>query len=318
MLVVLSIATLVVLVLTIVPKFNSSYWLWRSQINLRIPYLFTSGFILILVVFLLPFGWIKTLLIAANMYSIGICYKSIAAFMPWAKKTIYQSDEDDQQEISCLVHNVYQENDKYDDMIDLIRESKADIVLLVETNIEWGKHLDKLRDSYPYFIKELRDNTYGMIMMSRYKYEYAKIEHRIKNYIPSIHTAININQQRIHIFGVHPEPPMIGHETSTKPKDLELLSAAYSIDNLPAFEKAILIGDLNDVAWSKTSHVFKTISGLKDPRQGRGFFATFPAWSPFRIPLDHVFCSSQFKLKKLKVLRKTGSDHLPIYFSLTW
>ncbi len=314
----ITILTSVLFLLTIAPTFNSSYWLWRSQINLRIPYLILSILLLTLVVFLLPYGWIQLLLLAVNICVIRVCYKSIAAFMPWANVTIATADKDSKHLIRCIVHNVYQDNTDYQSTVELISSSDADVVLLLETNIEWGKRLEVLREAYPYVIKELRENTYGLIMMSKYKYEHAEIKHRIKNHVPSIHATIKMDEQLIHIIGVHPEPPIAGHATSAKPKDLELLSAAYSIENLPAFEKVILAGDLNDVAWSKTSKAFKRISGLRDPRQGRGFYATFPAWSPFRIPLDHVFCSPQFKLKNLKVMRNTGSDHLPIYFSLAW
>jgi endonuclease/exonuclease/phosphatase (EEP) superfamily protein YafD len=82
---------------------------------------------------------------------------------------------------------------------------------------------------------------------------------------------------------------------------------------------AIVIGDLNDVAWSYTTDLFTKISGLLDPRVGRGFYNTFHAKTPFlRFPLDHVFCSTDFKLVRLARLENFSSDHFPILISLQY
>jgi endonuclease/exonuclease/phosphatase (EEP) superfamily protein YafD len=83
-------------------------------------------------------------------------------------------------------------------------------------------------------------------------------------------------------------------------------------------DPSIVVGDLNDVAWSRTNNLFKRISGLVDPRVGRGFFSTFNArWPMLRYPLDHVFCSKQFHMVDFKVLRNCGSDHFPVFARLS-
>ena len=76
----------------------------------------------------------------------------------------------------------------------------------------------------------------------------------------------------------------------------------------------VVAGDLNDVAWSYTTRLFRRVSGLLDPRIGRGLFATFPAARPWlRFPLDHVFHSPDLRLAGLRSGPRVGSDHLPIH-----
>jgi endonuclease/exonuclease/phosphatase (EEP) superfamily protein YafD len=95
---------------------------------------------------------------------------------------------------------------------------------------------------------------------------------------------------------VHPTPPVPNENPRSTERDKELLLVAdlAKASDLPV----IVIGDLNDVAWSYTTELFLKMSGLIDPRRGRGFYNSFHAHYPFlRFPLDHAFISTDFKLK---------------------
>jgi endonuclease/exonuclease/phosphatase (EEP) superfamily protein YafD len=114
---------------------------------------------------------------------------------------------------------------------------------------------------------------------------------------------------------VHPEPPMPG--TDTYERDTELLLIGEKIRD--SKNPTLVAGDLNDVAWSVTSKLFRKYSRLVDPRQGRGFFNTYSVKTPlFRYPLDHIFYSKEFGLLSLDKLEDVGSDHYPIFISLNY
>jgi endonuclease/exonuclease/phosphatase (EEP) superfamily protein YafD len=79
----------------------------------------------------------------------------------------------------------------------------------------------------------------------------------------------------------------------------------------------VVAGDINDVVWSYTDALTGTKELLHDVRVGRGFYNSFNARNWFmRWPLDHVFVTQEFKLKKIERLEKVGSDHFPIYVEL--
>ena len=96
-----------------------------------------------------------------------------------------------------------------------------------------------------------------------------------------------------------------------------LVMVGRAVADLP--EPVVVTGDLNDVAWSRNNYLFQNISGLLDPRVGRGFYHTFHAKIPFlRFPLDHLFHSNHFRLVEFRRLGYFGSDHFPVFVKLCW
>jgi endonuclease/exonuclease/phosphatase (EEP) superfamily protein YafD len=80
---------------------------------------------------------------------------------------------------------------------------------------------------------------------------------------------------------------------------------------------ALVDRDLNDVAWSHTSRLFRRIARVLDPRVGRGIYNTFHARYWFLcLPLDHIFVTNTFLLRRLQRLPAFGSDHFPIFIAL--
>ncbi|MFP4471274.1 MAG: endonuclease/exonuclease/phosphatase family protein, partial [Bacteroidales bacterium] len=172
--------------------------------------------------------------------------------------------------------------------------------------------LDVITDHYPHHIKYPLDNTYGMLLYSRLPLENGKIEYLIKKNVPSIHADVRAENFTFKLACLHPEPPAPEEAQTSLPRDRELVVMARKIKETPG--PWVVIGDFNDVAWSDTSYKFRSISKLKDPRKGRGFYNTFNAKHPImRWALDHIFLSHHFKVIEMRRLPYIGSDHFPIY-----
>jgi endonuclease/exonuclease/phosphatase (EEP) superfamily protein YafD len=138
----------------------------------------------------------------------------------------------------------------------------------------------------------------------------------VKEDIPSIFTKIKLpSGEEFDFIGVHPEPPKPG--TDTYERDTELLIIGKEIKEDP--RPVMVAGDLNDVGWSGTSKLFRKYSNLVDPREGRGFYNTYSVFVPLmQYPLDHIFYSDDFGLTSLSKLESIGSDHYPIFITLTF
>ncbi|MDC7785306.1 endonuclease/exonuclease/phosphatase family protein [Rhodoplanes sp. TEM] len=215
----------------------------------------------------------------------------------------------DGAQIVLVVSNVRQGNRRSGRLLALIRDIDPDLVLLVETDAWWDAALRPLAASHPHAIRCPRDNTYGMHLFSRLELHDAEIRHLVSDQIPSIRTGVRLRSgESIVLYGVHPRPPP---RADTAQRDAELVLVAQEVRRGEA--PAIVAGDLNDVAWSRTNGLFQDVSGLLDPRIGRGLYPTFHAdWRLLRWPLDHVFLAPAFRLRALRVLPSIGSDHLPL------
>jgi endonuclease/exonuclease/phosphatase (EEP) superfamily protein YafD len=220
---------------------------------------------------------------------------------------------------TLLISNVLMENQQHDRLIAVIRKSRPDLILVVETDARWERALQPLRKIYPHVVACAQANYYGMLLFSRFPLINPKIEYLVQEDIPSIHTSFELpSGDRIWLHGLHPRPPEPIRDQDSTPRDAELVLVGRGIHRAGQ-RPTVVAGDLNDVAWSPTTELFLRLSGLLDPRVGRGFFNSFHAdhWL-IRYPLDHVFHSNDFQLVDLRRLEHIGSDHFPMLIRLCY
>jgi endonuclease/exonuclease/phosphatase (EEP) superfamily protein YafD len=220
--------------------------------------------------------------------------------------------------LSIFAANVYQDNTQYEKILSQINETDPDIVFLLETDKKWQNVIQVLKEKYPYSLEQPLDNTYGLLFYSRIKLAEGKVKYLVKNDIPSIDVILELpTGQLIQLYGLHPEPPVPTENPSADAKNKELMKVAFKVRDckLPC----IVFGDLNDVAWSHTTELFRKTSQLLDPRRGRGFYSTFSAKSWFiRFPLDYIFCTPDFGLVEMRRMPQNGSDHFAVFTKLAF
>lgn len=258
---------------------------------------------------------LKVLLVLSLMYQVVKIYP----YTIFAKKQVLSFKGNDPNAIiSVLVSNVLTTNTQYHRLIALVHKKQPDILLTLETDKTWEKELEVLEKEYPYTVKIPQDNLYGMHLYSKMKLEDVEVKYLIKEDIPSIHGYIIMNnREKIKFHALHPKPPSPTEDHTSTNRDAELLLVGKDVKKDK--ETVLVFGDLNDVAWSRTTRLFQKLSGLLDPRIGRGFFNTFHAdYRLLRWPLDHVFHTNDFTLIELSRPEKIGSDHFPMFIKLNY
>ena len=239
----------------------------------------------------------------------------IIPYTPLYKREVRCVAAEPKKTLSILSSNVYMPNDGFQKLISHVHSTQPDFLVTLESNKKWQDHLSELEDDYPHQKFCPLENLYGMHVYSKYTFENVTLRFLIEDDVPSIRATINVDGQKVTLYFLHPKPPSPTENEYAKPRDIELHVVGKEISKQSG--PIIVAGDLNDVAWSPTTRHFKKISGLLDPREGRGFFNTFHAHYPLvKWPLDHVFHSKHFSLVRIERLSDIGSDHYPLFTQL--
>ena len=215
--------------------------------------------------------------------------------------------------VRLLVANVLMTNRRAEPLLEHVSRLNPDVVLLVETDAWWDERLALIKARYPFVLSRPREDFYGLHLFSRFDLVDPEVRFLLDDYVPSVKAGLRLpSGSLIELYGVHPRPPP--HQDTAR-RDAELLITAREMRETRA--PSIVAGDLNNVAWSRTTRLFLETGGLLDPRIGRGPYPTYNAnWPLLRWPLDHIFFEREFGFTELRVLDEIGSDHFPIYAAL--
>ncbi len=244
----------------------------------------------------------------------------LVPYTPLVSYQVTQADADSVDKeaiVSIMVANVYMKNRHAEALLEIAGATDPDMLLLMETDLWWENAVQALHQRYAYSVEYPLDNTYGMLLYSKYPLIDPETRFFQHNDVPSFHTKVKLPDGDIFYFhGMHPVPPT----RSKYPDNIgEKEEALIDVGNMIVRQQrpAIVAGDFNDVAWSHTTRLFQAKGHLYDLRVGRGFYNSFSAQSPvMRWPLDHVYVTKEFKALSIERLSNFGSDHFPVYVKL--
>lgn len=305
---------------TILPISRCSHWLVRGFDFPRVQFIIVGCMLLIS----------QLLLILNSTYFFFICFTltilsvlwQLWWVLPytrfWQKEVKTAKEYVHEDSLTIINYNVLMTNRNAKALIEIVESYKPDVLVTLESNKWWEDSLSCLTKEMPYTINCPLDNLYGMHVFSKLPLTDHSVKYLVENKIPSIHTSITLrNGIKVRAHFLHPAPPSPTENERSSERDAELIMVAQSVSKTD--QPVVVSGDLNDVAWSSTTRLFRKISGLLDPRIGRGMYNTFHTSYFFaRWPLDHLFHSPHFTLSNIKRLPAIGSDHFPLLTSLSY
>lgn len=298
---------------TIIPLVPHQHWFFRIFDFAKVQIMVIQIVMLLIGIIWIkstPIHWITILtLLASIIYELYLIWP----YMPWIKAPQHIPSSHASESYTILSVNVYQFNTDYQSLISLIQEVKPNIILTMESNQDWDNALLQIESDYPYQHKVPLENTYGIHLYANIPWKKATTHYKVADDIPSIEAHFKTKRGEQFVFwGIHPPPPSPTEEDTSKERDGELLAIAKHIREHK--QLTIVAGDFNNVAWAKSSVLFRKTAELIDPRKGRGLISTFHAkyWL-LRFPIDQLFHSTEIYIQQLKTLRNIGSDHLPLF-----
>jgi endonuclease/exonuclease/phosphatase (EEP) superfamily protein YafD len=262
------------------------------------------------------FEWIVAGLLAAVLAYQAVWIAQYSPLLPVESETVTGVPRE--QRLRLLITNVWMENRDFEKWRGVVTGEDADVIMGVETDRWWAEQMRALEADYPHKHEVPQEDTYGMVVYSRFPLEDLEVKRLVEDEVPSVWARVKLpDGPRVQLVFVHPRPPRPDIGQDSHLRDAELVLVARAVE--PLERPVVVAGDFNDVAWSYTTSLFQKLAGLLDPRRGRGLFMTFHADHPLlRYPLDHIFHSDDLALVEIRVLGHTGSDHFPVLVDLAY
>jgi endonuclease/exonuclease/phosphatase (EEP) superfamily protein YafD len=212
-------------------------------------------------------------------------------------------------DLRTVSYNVLTSNRSYEEVLTYLRNSKADLLFVMETNPKWVEALAPLQTHYPYTVKVPRNDNFGMMLLSRHPIVWHELHQFEGTSVPLVHAVVDLNGRSIDLIGCHPAPPLGARMSSSRNAYLKELSEITGNTQNPT----VVLGDFNATIWSPFLRDFLKATSLHDTGHRHGFQSSWRRHNPFfSIPIDHVFHNDGLTCTSRQIGPALGSDHRPV------
>jgi endonuclease/exonuclease/phosphatase (EEP) superfamily protein YafD len=198
-------------------------------------------------------------------------------------------------------------------LLDLIRETQPDIVLLQEVDAQWQAFLKPIESEYLHSMYCPRYAGGGPDLALFWNGESGEARELWPEDVPGASLQVDIDGQRVCLLNIHTAAPFTPVRARKYRQQMKLLREYANAKTT----LLILAGDLNASPWSWEYKRLIADTSLKSVRNGMGLLGTWPSFfGPFRIALDHILITSEIQVSRCWTASGIGSDHLPLLVDL--
>lgn len=230
------------------------------------------------------------------LFSLAIITWSVLPLAYWATPKPLASAT------KILLYNVAINNTQLREEVHAIKQTDADLLLLIEAGGQWRQHLQTLSSRYPYGCGRDDESPFAMKVLAKTALKGCQLNW--SNGFPYIRIE---TQQNAVVYVLHPPPP-INADLATQRKNYLLELAAFiQQESYPV----LVAGDLNNTAFSPLHRRFLQQAALQTHT-----YHALPTWKPFFLPIDHVMSrATPNQSVQVSPLSWQFSDHRPLLIS---
>lgn len=212
--------------LTVLPLFKFSSWWFRvgdfPRLQIVVLCLFIAAAFF---AFAFPLNTSEIVLLVVLLICSVYHFFRIFPYLPFYPKQVERAKEPKPENtVRILIFNVFMYNRKSEKLLALVKKTDPDLILLAEVDGRWVKEIAVLEKSYPHYVKQPLENTYGMALYSRLELVNPQVKFLVEKDVPSIHTDVKLPSGKIFtLYCLHPLPPVPPENDRSAERDAELL-----------------------------------------------------------------------------------------------
>ena len=234
-----------------------------------------------------------------------VCAAGLAGIVPSGTAPVAAAAHS-AQTLRIVTFNLWGRNRRLEDVIQYLKQTNADVIVLQEYGRQATPVLKALRGRYPWQIDCMRKVRCDIAILSKRKWSSSGSIGSGRDRAPLAWVTFGKGSEAYTVAGTHlARPPAERHI-----EQVETLAGWVRKRTAPV----ILAGDFNATPWSHALTHFRRRSGL---RILSGVRPSWPAAFAFPVlPIDHVFITGGIENLGASIGPRIGSDHLPVIANL--
>ena len=217
--------------------------------------------------------------------------------------------------IRVMSFNLLSTNESYSEVIEYIKATDPDLVLLHESSRPWEVAMESSGLDYE-IVRGRSDNLiFGTLVLAR-----EEVEAVSYGFAEGDGRAISLQYQPddwpvpVKILSSHPVAPTSRERAGLRDAQLAF-AARWAAEQEGAYA---VVGDLNASPWSSPFRALVSEGGLRNSQIGFGLQPSFSAMTilALRVPIDHLLHSDDLLVRDRQLGPPLGSDHFPLVVDL--